>query len=190
MMPLLSAAKKDQEKDAAYVAFCANLVGRENRSRLAKNPSGDTNAQLPASALIHFSPVHGNALIAKPRSHQALTRLLAIAIITAADRLAIAAPAILRRVTHQACAHRIQVNICRCRPRRSPILHDHAFVTIKPQDPRSAVQAIEPFGKAFEQRLHKLAQIMHPPGVAATDFRQSSCSLFLGRGRYLRVAKW
>ena len=30
MMPLLSAAKKDQEKDAAYVAFCANLAGREN----------------------------------------------------------------------------------------------------------------------------------------------------------------
>ena len=44
---------------------------------------------------------------------------------SATDSFPIGTPAIIRRIFHHSGPHRIQINICRHRPCRQPILHNH-----------------------------------------------------------------
>ena len=84
----------------------------------------------------------------------------------AAYRLTVTAPAVIRRIRHHPSAHGIQIDIGRHRPCRHAAFHDHALVALLPQGAAALVRAIEPPGETLQQRLHELAQVVHPVGVA------------------------
>jgi hypothetical protein len=52
------------------------------------------------------------------------------------------------------------------------------------------MRAVEPFGKALQQRLHELAQIMHTPRVTAADFLPPPLRLFVCHRCLISGTQW
>ena len=123
------------------------------------------NLRLP----VPFPRIRLPALVRHPRPHQALAGTLAIAFRAAAHRLAVTAPAVSRRVLHDPCPHRIQIDVSRHRPCRLTVLHHHALEVFLPQVALAFRAPVVPAGEALQQRFHKLREIVHPIGEALVN---------------------